>query len=101
MEALITKLLELGPIAYLTVVSLLLNVGLLIFIRKLWDMTIALTREVVSALAVSSEVNKAGNESRDELVQLASDHHLAQMLSLAKLESLLAAVRAWRSNDAA
>lgn len=96
MEALVTKLLDFGPLGYLTVASLLLNVALLLFVRRLWDIIITLSKEAVSAIALSTDAVKAANESRDEMVAAAKDHHHAQMLAFGRIESLIAIVRAGR-----
>ena len=90
MESLIKAILDGGPPFYLSAASLLLNVVLMTFLAKVWNMHLSTIERFAGALALSTRANEASSESQDEMIQSAQENHHVQMLILGKVESVLA-----------
>jgi len=93
MEALAKAILDGGPPFYLAAASILLNIAQAALNTKLLSLHLGTIEKFAAALALSTKANEASFESQDEMLSSATEHHHVQMLTLGKLESVLANIQ--------
>lgn len=93
MEALAKALLDGGPPFYLAIASILLNMGLLYFIRTILKDTRSENRDLIEALIRSTDAIDASADTRDEILDLVRTMQHGQEMSFAKNESMLSEIK--------